>query len=88
MAYQKLQVSRAVVVVPSDSVDIPSLMGGEFNNGCVLYVGEPVNGIENRLDHCSVTVSPALNPDHESIEVPDDLLRSLSIVGKVHLMTA
>ena len=39
MAYQKLQVSRAVVVVPSDSVDIPSLMGGEFNNGCVLYIG-------------------------------------------------
>lgn len=45
--------------------------------------GEPVNGIENRLDHCSVSVSPSLNPDHEQIEVPDDLLRSLSIVGSV-----
>ena len=43
MAYQKLQVSRAVVVVPSDSVDIPSLMGGEFNNGCVLYIGTAGN---------------------------------------------
>jgi hypothetical protein len=42
-----------------------------------------VNGIENRLDHCSVSVSPSLNPDHEQIEVPDDLLRSLSIVGSV-----
>lgn len=45
--------------------------------------GEPVNGIENRLDHCSISVSPALNPDHESIDVPDDLLRSLSVIGKV-----
>lgn len=45
--------------------------------------GEPVNGIENRLDHCSITVSPPLNPDHESIDVPDDLLHQLSIQGKV-----
>ena len=42
-----------------------------------------MNGIENRLDHCKVTVSPSLNPDHESVEVPGDLLRSLSIIGKV-----
>ena len=48
-----------------------------------LSKGEPVNGIENRLDHCTVTVSPELNPDHESVEVPDDLLRSLQIIGKV-----
>jgi len=45
--------------------------------------GEPVNGIENRLDHCSITVSPSLNPDHESIDVPDNLLRQLAILGKV-----
>merc|ERR1712066_964355 len=45
--------------------------------------GEPVNGIENRLDHCSITVSPPLNPDHEAIDVPDDLLRQLAILGKV-----
>ena len=47
------------------------------------FSGEPVNGIENRLDHCSITVSPSLNPDHESIDVPDDLLRQLAILGKV-----
>ena len=47
-------------------------------------LGEPVNGIENRLDHCAVTVSPPLNPDHESVEVPEDLLRSLKITGTVH----
>jgi len=45
--------------------------------------GEPVNGIENRLDHCAITVSPPLNPDHESVDVPDDLLRQLAILGKV-----
>jgi hypothetical protein len=31
------------------------------------FLGEPVNGIENRLDHCSVSVSPSLNPDHEQV---------------------
>lgn len=45
--------------------------------------GEPVNGIENRLDRCEVTVSPPLNGDHEFFEVPDDLLKSLKIQGSV-----
>lgn len=41
MAYQKLQVSRASTVTPSDTVNIPSLSNenGRGNNGCVLYVG-------------------------------------------------
>lgn len=41
MAYQKLQVSNAAVVVPSDTVNIPSLSTSpeQRNNGCVLYVG-------------------------------------------------
>jgi len=38
MAYQKLQASRAVVVTPSDTVDIPNPANGP-NTGCVLYVG-------------------------------------------------
>lgn len=38
MAYQKLQVGRALAVTKSDTVDIPDVSGGE-NNGCVLYVG-------------------------------------------------
>ena len=50
------------------------------------FPGEPVNGIENRLDHCSITVSPPLNPDHEAIDVPDDLLRQLAVLGKVSLL--
>tara|TARA_R110000868_G_scaffold58385_2_gene180294 strand:- start:1218 stop:1484 length:267 start_codon:yes stop_codon:yes gene_type:complete len=41
MAYQKLQVSRAAAVAPSDTLDIPSVstQDGTGNNGCVLYVG-------------------------------------------------
>ena len=41
MAYQKLQVSRAAAVTPSNTVDIPSVstQDGSGNNGCVLYVG-------------------------------------------------
>jgi len=54
-----------------------------MTTGSPTGTGEPVNGIENRLDHCSITVSPSLNPDHESIDVPDDLLRQLAILGKV-----
>jgi hypothetical protein len=38
MAYQKLQVSRAAVVTPSNTADIVSPSGGP-NEGCVLYVG-------------------------------------------------
>lgn len=38
MATQKLQVSRAAVVVPSNTDTIPSVSGGD-NNGCVIYVG-------------------------------------------------
>jgi len=41
MAYQKLQISRAAAVTPSDTADIPSVstQDGVGNNGCVLYVG-------------------------------------------------
>ena len=38
MANQKLQVSRAATVVPSNTNNISSVSGGD-NNGCVLYVG-------------------------------------------------
>ena len=48
-----------------------------------LVAGEPVNGIENRLDECIVSVSPPLNADHEHFDVPEDLLKSLKITGKV-----
>ncbi len=40
MAYQKLQASTALEVVPSDTVNIPNPATADApNNGCVLYVG-------------------------------------------------
>lgn len=39
MATQKLQANRASVVVPSDTVNIPSINGNEGIEPCVLYVG-------------------------------------------------
>ena len=41
MAYQKLQTSRGAAVIPSDTLNIPSVSteNGRGNNGCVLYVG-------------------------------------------------
>lgn len=41
MAYQKLQASRAVLVVPSDTAEIPNpaAQNGLGNYGSVLYVG-------------------------------------------------
>ena len=31
-----------------------------------------------------MSVSPALNSDHEKFDVPEDLLRALKIVGRVN----
>lgn len=45
MAYQKLQASRAALVTPSDTLNIPNISAenGRGNNGCVLYVGTEGN---------------------------------------------
>jgi len=45
MAYQKLQASRAALVTPSDTLNIPNIAAenGRGNNGCVLYVGSTGN---------------------------------------------
>ncbi|XP_021955255.1 calsyntenin-1 [Folsomia candida] len=45
--------------------------------------GEPVSVIERKLDACSVQVYPPLNPDHESITVPENMLSQLGIVEKI-----
>ena len=39
MGYQKLQAQRAAVVVPSDTVNIPSISNSTNQESCVLYVG-------------------------------------------------
>ena len=57
---------------------------GGGGGGGAEFGGEPVNSVENRLDRCTVSVSPPLNPDHEALGVPDDLLKSLpSVTGSV-----
>merc|ERR1719245_2999104 len=52
------------------------------SDGHYLQEGEPVNGIDQRLDECRVAVTPPLNSDHESLAAPEDLLRSLGITGE------
>ncbi|CAG7728600.1 unnamed protein product, partial [Allacma fusca] len=44
---------------------------------------EPVSVIERKLDACTVTVYPPLNPDHESLTVPENMLTQLGIVAKI-----
>ena len=39
MAYQKLQQSRVLAVVKSDTVNIPSVNGAAQTDPCVLYTG-------------------------------------------------
>ena len=39
MSYQRLQSGRAASVSPSDTVNIPNVMGGDRPDGPVLYVG-------------------------------------------------
>jgi len=46
--------------------------------------GEPVSVIEKQLDSCTVSVYPPLNPDHETVTVPENMLTQFGIVGKVN----
>lgn len=47
------------------------------------FAGEPVSVIERKLDACTVSVYPPLNPDHESLTVPENMLSQLGIVEKI-----
>jgi len=46
---------------------------------------EPEDEEESKLDHCSVSVFPPLNPDHEEIHLPEAMLKSLNIVGSSNI---
>lgn len=39
--------------------------------------------IERKLDACTVSVYPPLNPDHESLTVPKNMLSTLGILEKI-----
>ncbi|PSN32451.1 Calsyntenin-1 [Blattella germanica] len=46
--------------------------------------GEPVSVIEKQLDSCTVSVYPPLNPDHETVTLPENMLTQFGIVAKVN----
>ena len=44
---------------------------------------EPIDGVETKLDRCSISVFPPLNPDHEEIHLPESMLKALNIGGSI-----
>lgn len=46
--------------------------------------GEPISVIEKQLDSCTVSVYPPLNPDHETVTLPENMLTQFGIVAKVN----
>ena len=42
---------------------------------------DPSSELEARLDHCSVSVFPPLNPDHEELHLPQAMLESLNLAA-------
>jgi len=48
-----------------------------------FFPGEPISVIERKLDACTVSVYPPLNPDHEKLSVPSAMLSQLGISDHV-----
>lgn len=42
-----------------------------------------MESIEKRLDSCVVTVYPSLNPDHETLTVPHNMITQFGITAKL-----
>ncbi|KAG8322802.1 Calsyntenin-2 [Homalodisca vitripennis] len=45
--------------------------------------GESMSVIQKKLDSCIVSVYPSLNPDHESLTLPENMLTQFGIVAKI-----
>lgn len=45
--------------------------------------GEPMSVIQKKLDSCIVSVYPSLNPDHESLTLPENMLTQFGITAKI-----
>lgn len=45
--------------------------------------GEPISVIQKKLDSCIVSVYPSLNPDHETLTLPENMLTQFGIVAKI-----
>lgn len=48
-----------------------------------LLTGELMSAIQKKLDSCIVSVYPSLNPDHESLTLPENMLTQFGIVAKI-----
>lgn len=42
-----------------------------------------MSAIQKKLDSCIVSVYPSLNPDHESLTLPENMLTQFGIVAKI-----
>lgn len=49
----------------------------------ILFLAD-VTGVDKKLDSCSVSVYPALNPDHETLSLPENMLSQFGVVAKVN----
>lgn len=47
----------------------------------ILFSGESIG--DKKLDSCVVSVYPSLNPDHETMSIPDKVLTQLEISAKI-----
>lgn len=50
---------------------------------CADVSGEGISVIQKKLDSCVVSVYPSLNPDHETITLPENMLTQFGIIAKV-----
>jgi len=47
------------------------------------FIAELTNVLERRIDSCIISVYPSLNPDHETLTIPADMLAKFGISAKV-----
>jgi len=53
------------------------------SNVVLLFIAELTNVLERRIDSCVISVYPSLNPDHETLTIPTDMLAKFGISAKV-----
>ncbi|XP_059490365.1 calsyntenin-1 isoform X2 [Neocloeon triangulifer] len=63
--------------------DVHITVTGDKDNNKEWKKGEPMTVIEKKLDSCTVSVYPPLNPDHETLTLPDNMMAQFGIVAKV-----
>lgn len=64
--------------------DVHITVGTPSKHEKIWRQGEPVSVIEKKLDSCTVSVYPSLNPDHETMTLPENMVSQLGITAKVN----